>query len=232
MGDGKIFYVDSKQEEFKPIQIVPQPHCHPITCFSYNKSQDVFVSCDEDGIVFVWKFNSGKTECINEISLKNSGGGVPSLLYFIDGQFFVVAKEKQESKIFKISNYLSLNSVVVDLFFSCQGSINSICLNSKNFWISVDSQIQIFNSAVPLNQISSIASPHRDSRVVSILDHKDIIFSFGEDGSIRIWNPKSFESLKIIERHDDKIIFATSYKDHIHSISKSGEIIKWYFQFD
>ena len=230
MENGEILVFDNKTHKIECQS--PQFHSSKINSLHFLQKENFFVSSDESGVLCFWKFEENAFHLLKKLEI----GGNLSLVYpFVERDCTNILvssfdNENKKSNLFKIedpSNFERLEAIKV---LSLDGITHSLCFVGGRIWIGIEKDIAVYDYS-SFKQLSLIKNPHKRTRAVSISStDENIVVSFGQDSSIRIWKAESFESLKIVEIHNDQIIQTITKENHIYSITKKSEIYKFNFQ--
>ena len=212
-------------------------HNSKINYISYCEKEKVFATSDILCKFTVWKFSeeSHNIVLLNKFKID---GQISSFLFFSlnDSSPFIVVSALQEdnsSKIFKISNFLNeQENNISEESFTINGSALCMAQSEKELWLGVEKDILVFDADSKFQLVDTIKSPHKRTKIISIIYFNKMIFSFGQDSSIKIWHYIEHNNIFVVEKHNDQIVRALVHNENIFSISKSGEILKFYFQFD
>lgn len=231
--NGKICIFDKKKNKISPHNS-SNFHSSKITCIQFIDKENIFVSCDMNGFIYLWKFHDLRFEEVNKIQVDKN----ISISFFFYSEknipcLFISTfdADNKISKLFCFSNIFDKQNSSLHNLDTIDGSINSICYSLQKFWVAIDKDIFIYSitSQFELQKISIIKNPHKRTKVISVNQVDSLVISFGQDSSAKIWNNQSYEMLRLLDQHNDQIIKSLVSEDNLFSITKSGEIYKWNF---
>ena len=229
--NGEILVFDNKTHKIECQS--PQFHSSKINSLHFLQKENFFVSSDESGVLCFWKFEENAFHLLKKLEI----GGNLSLIYpFVERDCTNILvssfdNEDKKSNLFKIEDPSNIETLEPIKVGSIDGMISSLCYGNGNIWVAVEQDI-VIHDLFSFFQISLIKKPHKRTKVSKIIFMNGIVLSVGQDSTIKIFDPSNCQLLKILEDHNDQIIQAIIKSNgRFFSISKSGEIYKWKFDF-